>query len=140
MRTTKYTEWGCPRGTHQARIASARLINKTNGNNDNEMLDIIFELPELTSPIRVYQARVKYWHGSLHRFIRDFSAILGEDAIGKMFTSESELIPDTLTSMVGKRLDIEIAHQYTDGYDEPLCKVIKLKPSGALVKDLVEAA
>ena len=139
MKNTKYIEWVCPQGTHQARITEARLIKNTKGNSEAEVIDITFILPELIHPLRVYKAKIKYWSKDIRRFIKDFSEIVGNDALTGFFTMDSELIPQALSLLVNKEVDIETFHKYTEGYEEPLCKVIKIKPRGTLVHDLAEA-
>ena len=49
-------------------------------------------------------------------------------------------MPQALSSLIGKEVDIEIVRKYTEGYEEPFCKVSKIKPRGFLVQDLEEAA
>ena len=137
MKKIKYNEWVCPKGTHHARITDASIIwQPSKGGDDEEVICIRFQLTSLQHPLKVFQAKKFYRCWDIKNFIEDFSMIIGEETVARMFDSDSELIPASLATIKGLEVDIEIVHQHNLRFPDPLCIVSKIEPCGALVPDL----
>lgn len=139
MQIEKRKSWILPAGFHQAKIVDARLIQIGVNNKDEQVLRLIFELTSLIHPTRTYVAKKNYRHGDSQRLIEDFEHLLNGE-VERVINLSGEIIPEALSLLVGKNVDIEIEHHRGKNHDEPYCLVTQVRNLGVLIEAMRDAA
>jgi len=137
MKLIKRQCWNLPSGFHHAKIVSAQLIK---GANKEELeLRLIFEITSLAHPTKIYVAKRVYRRAESDTIIDDLEHLLNSK-IEQVVNLSGEIIPEALSLLVDKEVDIEIEHHRGKNHDEPFCLVAQVRNRGVLIEQIREAA
>lgn len=128
MKLQRRISYEVPEDRHNGTIIDARLTTDTKNGKLRENLRLTISVdPVENHEAYDYRARMDYWGSQTDGLVEDMYRLLGPDVVH--FTDEdSEILPERLTLLEGKRVSFDVTHETRPGFKIPYRKVSNLKP------------
>lgn len=99
----------------------------------------MFEITSLAHPTKTHVAKKTYKRADSEMIIADLEHLF-YGRIEQVINLAGEIIPEALTLLLGRGVDIEISHYCGKNHDEPFCLVTKVRNRGGLIERIKDPA
>jgi|JI6StandDraft_1071083.scaffolds.fasta_scaffold02906_8 hypothetical protein len=123
-----------PEGLFTGTIHDARLLKQFKNGEEIENLRITVALDPLPEqPDNDFRVRVDYYDNQSKLLYGDLVSLVGRE-VKELVDDKQKIIDDRLSLLHGKRVQVNVTHEYRPGHDQPFRKAKIVRPNQLMKK------
>jgi hypothetical protein len=134
MQLRQKTSYHAPEGLFTGTINEARLIAQPKNGKTTENLRLTVTLDPVPEDLDTeFKVRVDYYDNQSDILYGDLVSLVGRE-VKELADDRKNIIPDSLSLLHGKRVQVNVTHEYRPGHDQPFRKAKIVRPNQFMKK------